>query len=491
MAVSYGGANYNTADSDLKKKLVDSRLKEQNDDSYRQSEIARTLQVIKDRQSQGLDVSAQQKYLNTNLGYQAPKPSVPTPGAALSNMTTPNVQAPRNNNAQVGSDIMNQLRELAQRQSQPFSYDPNNDPAYQAALQRARSNIEQGNAAAQAEMNRRGILNSTITSDRMGEISANEMGRVETDVLPQLMQAAYQRYQNEQAQQQQQFANLANMAQMYLNEDQRGIDNTFARADRTGYLPMDDSAQQYINAILQLKQQAESPGITAAERSQLSKQADTYRSVLASMGVDPNAFGSNVSFNQASAVPMMMSRTLQGQQFDNQLKQQQWENDFAKQQFAYQQARDQIKDRQFQQQFDEDVRRFGLQYGLNRQVQLGGLSIDQARLLLAQDDNARQWAALDYEMSMPSSSRSGLTANQVLQSIKSLYTDPVFQGEGLMQQKVGEQITQDPTKREQMFLNVVDSGLSDLETMQILNSLGMGKSEIDKYMKKYGATSGN
>lgn len=478
--IGNGGANYNTADGELRKKLVQNQMNIKNDPSYGQSEIARTLQVIKDRQAAGQDVSAQQKYLTSNLGYKAPSaPSAPSAssGAALSNNTvTPNT------NSQVSNELMNSIREMAQRQSQPFSYDPNSDPNYQAALQRARSNIDQGNSAAQAEMNRRGILNSTITSDRMGEIASNEMGRVETDVLPQLMQAAYQRYQNDQAQQQQQLSNLMNTAQMYINEDQRGIDNRNTTAGLTGYLPTTPEAQQYIDAILKLKQQAEAPGITAAGRKDLSTQADQYRALLANMGVNSASYGANVGYNQASQVPSMM-RTMQGQQLDLQKQQQQWDNNFSQDQFAYQKARDLIKDKQWQQQFDQDVKQAGLQYALSRQVQLGGLSIDQARLALSQDDNARQWAALDWDMTKPQSGGNrGLSANQVLQSMKSLYTDPIYDSS---QSKVGSEITKDPTKRESMFLNVVDSGLSDAETNQILNSLGFSKKEIDKYMKQY------
>lgn len=53
--------------------------------------------------------------------------------------------------------------------------------------------------------------------------------------------------------------------------------------------------------------------------------------------------------------------------------------------FNYQQARDQTKDQQWKQQFDEDVRRHGLEFGLQHQVQLGNLSARQAELALSRD----------------------------------------------------------------------------------------------------------
>ncbi len=175
-------------------------------------------------------------------------------------------------------------------------------------------------------------------------------------------------------------------------------------------------------------------------------------------------------------------------------QQQSFANNMALEQFAYQKARDAIADQQWKSVFDQNVREFGLNYALQQLAQQNDQAYRQAQLALSQDDNARQWAMLDYEMSNPptSGSSGGLTANQVLQSMQSLYTEPVYNTDEFGNQtKAGEQLTKDPAKREQMFLNVVDSGLSDAETNQILNSLGMTKQEIDKYMKKYGAASGN
>lgn len=447
---------------------------------------------------------------------------------------------------QEAQSLLDMMKSRATQQSREFSYDPQSDPAYQAALQRARSNIDAGNAQAQAEMNRRGILNSTITSDRMGEISANEMGRVETDVLPSLMQAAYQRYADQLAQDQQQFANLGALANTYLSEDQRAFanrvaeeqrsfDNRVTEAGLTGnYMPPE--AQGIINNILDLKRQAEQKGLTAAERANLSARADGYRAQLASMGIDPSFYGANVNSRQASQANPAL-RTLQGQQLDMSrqaanwgaaqsvwdatgrlvrpqsdwsgllrqvqngsapltmaAQQQAFANNMALEQFAYQKARDAIADQQWKSVFDQNVREFGLNYALQQLAQQNDQAYRQAQLALSQDDNARQWAMLDYEMSNPptSGSSGGLTANQVLQSMQNLYTEPVFVTDEFGNQtRTGSQITKDPTKREQMFLNVVDSNLSDAETNQILQSLGFTKEEIKKLREKDWGSSGN
>lgn len=487
-----GGVNYATADTATKKKIIQNQASIAKDEDYRQSEIQRALQTIAARQAAGKDTSDQQKYLNVNLGYKAPTPSPEAAKPVIPTPTSPPVPSAGAGNTQ--SELLELMKGLATREATPFSYDPNSDPAYQAALTRARANMAEGNSAALAEMNRRGILNSTITSDRMGEIASQEMGRVETDVLPSLMQAAYQRYMDQENMKNQQLANVGNVAQMYINEDQRGIDNTNTRAQMTGYLPGGEQAQQLVTQLMGIKQQAEAPGITAAERTKLSNQADGIRALLSQMGVDVSQYGANVNYSTANQVTPSI-RTLAGQQLDMARSDQAFNQQMTTEQFAYQKARDAISDKQWQAQFDESVRQHGLGYALQMLSENNQQAYRQASLALQQDDNARAWAQMDYNMSNPGSSEGGyrgLTANQVLQSMQGLYTDPVYAPDGLGgQEKIGSSITKDPAKREQMFLNVVDSGLTDAETNQILNSLGMSKSEIDKYMKKYGASSGN
>jgi hypothetical protein len=248
------------------------------------------------------------------------RPSVQSVAASMSPTAASTARPSYQQEAQSLYDMMKNRATQAPRE---FSYDPQSDPAYQAALQRARSNIDAGNSQAQAEMNRRGILNSTITSDRMGEISSNEMGRVETDVLPSLMQQAYQRFADQQAQEQQQFQNYASLYGMNVSEDQRGFDNKVTESGLTGnYMP--NGAQDIINNILQLKQQAEQKGLTAAERANLSARADGYRAQLSSMGIDPSFYASNVNSRQASQNNPAL-RTLQGQQVDLQRQGANWD----------------------------------------------------------------------------------------------------------------------------------------------------------------------
>lgn len=422
-----GGADYNQSDAEMKKKIAQNQLSI-NNPTIKNNEVTRALQVIKDRESQGLDTSAQNKYLTKNLGYN---PSAASPvkttstgiGAAAGAMaganTAKSVQTTQQPAQQNNSQVSQLLASMMSRVNQPtkeFSYDPNSDPAYQAALQRARANIDSGNSQVQAEMNRRGLLNSTITSDRMGEISANEMGRVEYETMPQLMNQAYQRYQNDLALDQQNFSNLGALAQMYSNEDQRGFDNTITEANLTGNYTSPE-AKALVQSLLGLKQQAETKGITAQERAGLSSQADGIRAQLQALGIDPAQFAATVNYNSASKVNPGV-RTLAGQQMDltnkqannnaamdwSQLSgqvltpQSDWSG-YARQiaaggnpltlngqQQSFNQQQQLFQNEMEQQQFNESVRQFGLEYAMrelqaNRSYQL---DLDQQALNEAQ-----------------------------------------------------------------------------------------------------------
>ncbi|TBL76257.1 hypothetical protein [Paenibacillus thalictri] len=57
---------------------------------------------------------------------------------------------------------------------QQFSYNADSDPQYQAALRNAQRNAQVAGQAAQEELNSRGILNSTVTSDRLVLNFAND-----------------------------------------------------------------------------------------------------------------------------------------------------------------------------------------------------------------------------------------------------------------------------------------------------------------------------
>ncbi|WP_339259606.1 hypothetical protein MKZ12_07330 [Paenibacillus sp. FSL R5-0713] len=511
-----GGANYNTGDQAMKLQIAQNQAKIGTDAGYRDNEISRALQVIQNRQAQGQDTSAQQKYLTTNLGYKPPGAAA-TPNPTAVNTPSTNTQM---TNTQQGMDLLSQMRAIANREQTPFSYDPNADPLYQAALKRAQANIDSGNSATQAELNRRGILNSTITSDRMSELAAQEMGRVETDVMPSLMQQAYQQYMDQEALKQQQFGNLGALSQSYLSEDQRQFGNRVTEGELTGnYMP--EGAQNAINSILQLKQQAETKGITAQERAKLSAQADGYRAQLLSMGIDPAAYASGVNYNTARTNNAGI-RTLGGQAMDlnnkqanlgaagaymdatgrvvtpqsdwsglarqasnpnapltmagqNQAFNQQQvgiDNQFRAEQFAYQKARDAVADSQWSQQFNQNATQFGLNYALQQLQQQDDSAYRNAMLSINQDENSRAWLGLQ---STPTAEYSGMSANQVLSALQSQYVDANGKFAA----------PKDTATKEQIYQQVAGYGLPAGQDDQILLSMGLTQKDIQDFDKKY------
>lgn len=74
-----------------------------------------------------------------------------------------------------------------------FSYDPTKDASYQSLQTLAQKNAKIASGDAMETMNDRGILNSTVTGDRLGQIEQTAQDAV-TAQVPALQQAAYGQY---------------------------------------------------------------------------------------------------------------------------------------------------------------------------------------------------------------------------------------------------------------------------------------------------------
>lgn len=74
-----------------------------------------------------------------------------------------------------------------------FNYDPNTDPSYAALKQSAATQSKVAQKQAMDTMNDRGILNSTVTSDRVAQIGQTAQDAV-TAQIPTLSNAAYAKY---------------------------------------------------------------------------------------------------------------------------------------------------------------------------------------------------------------------------------------------------------------------------------------------------------
>lgn len=111
----------------------------------------------------------------------------------------------------------------------PFSYDPESDPEYQAALRTAQSNAKQATGNAIASLNARGIDTSSVASDRAAQIEQQSLGQVTDQVLPQLASQAYTRWLNNEnmnyGREQDQLGNLLQLLGITNQQNQQYLDN--------------------------------------------------------------------------------------------------------------------------------------------------------------------------------------------------------------------------------------------------------------------------
>lgn len=106
-------------------------------------------------------------------------------------------------------------RDVLKRINAPFNYNPQKDPRYQALVKLAEIRGQAASRRALEELNSRGILNSTITAERLGQIQQAAEQENVLQFLPQMYEQALQLRQ-------QQIANLMNLLGAVQNQEQFG-----------------------------------------------------------------------------------------------------------------------------------------------------------------------------------------------------------------------------------------------------------------------------
>lgn len=284
-------------------------------------------------------------------------------------------------------DIIKQL--LNYNQNQP-AFDPYSSAGYAAAQAQAGRAAQASTRSAQEAYGSAGFGRSTGLGERVAGINNDSTEYLMTQVVPQLQA-------QEQARRQQEYNNQVTSLQQLMSQQgradnlvQQDFNNGITKAGLTGnYLPQ--GADQIISQILALKGQAETKGLASDARKGLSSQADTLRSQLAAMGVDPTAFGANVNRANAASASNIGTRTLAGQQMDENIRQydQNFERDVLvddrnfdrgvftedrgfnegvrqyNKNFEYTAGRDKVADAQWMKQFDEQVKQNGIGNALN------------------------------------------------------------------------------------------------------------------------------
>lgn len=212
-------------------------------------------------------------------------------------------------------DLFAKLEGLSNSQ---FSYDPNTDPAYQAQRDLAKLRAGDANRATMETMNDRGLLQSTVTNSQLDQ--NNQRAEQEAAAyIPQYREQAYGQFRDR-------LSNAANLLGIasnrgdtaYERDYQTGRDATgdaLNEAQLTGVYQSPEARQQ-IDALLELKRQAEAPEITAEQRAGLSKQADGIRSRLTTMGVDIAKLGANTNSSNANAAAGVQTLAAKNQEFN-------------------------------------------------------------------------------------------------------------------------------------------------------------------------------
>lgn len=377
-----------------------------------------------------------------------------------------------------------------------FSYDQNTDPAYQAALATAKSNITQSQADTNAFLRARGQGKSSYSDTVANSIASKEMGRVSTDVLPQLISQAYQRYSDN--------ANRdLQVQQGNYGVQQDNITNTMREAELTGdYLP--PAARQALQNLSDYKTQTEKnwQTMTPAQRVAARLEGDRLREAASNAGAQnvDSLFGADVkatntlsNFSQAARRTVAASAQDYAQEADKRdydrgvvvddrnFNRGNMESDrnYDRSVFESDRAYDQWRE-EFNQRVEQDGEQNALAWA-SRDLQKRGMD----------EDEAFRWAQLDYQTGQ-GGDYSGLSANQVLDRILPSFTEPIMStpGAGGTPEKIGEQLTKDPAKREELFIAIAEAGMPDAMTDQAWAVSGLSAKEIKALKEKYGL-SGN
>lgn len=447
---------------------------------------------------------------NPNLGAppstpQATKLTVPAPNptptkATATKLTVPKagpaVPAPPNTPTSSNSSFIdpNQFSDwqaknaanydyLDKLSKEKFSYDPESDPGYQAQRQLAQLRAGDATKNAMEAANEKGVFGSSVMTSQLGQIQQ----RAEQEAaayIPEYRNQAYGQFQDRLAA----AGNLLNQSRA-LRGDQ--FNEGITEGQLTGNYASSD-AKALENKIKALKQQAESPNITAAERAKISKEADGYRSQLQNMGYNTSQLGAGTSLANSM---LGGTRTLAGQAQDySQSADKRDFNEGVRQadrgfnesvrqadrgfnegvrqtdrNFEYTQGRDKVADKRWQDEFD----RIKVQDGIQNALAWASQNLNQST---ADDNSAYKWAGLDAELAAAAKQGekySGMSANDIVSNVRKNF-----------ETKNG-QLPTDTASREQMYMQIISAGLPSNQEDQALAAIGFTPDQIKSLDTKY------
>lgn len=245
-------------------------------------------------------------------------PTGPAPtatGAAAMAAPTVNSTSGRWNSNQSIPDYLGMTPDMIQKALGQVTtdsqyYDPEKDPVYQAMFQLGQNQSKKATANAMEVMNERGILNSTVASDRMGQINQSA-----SDAILGSIPGLAANFDNKQMANMQALQSLIGTVmqggqfQQTFAEDNRRFDKDFAleEAAVTGRY-MTPEAQESYNKVLDAKRIYANPNSTRAQKDAAKETAVVERQKLASAGYDISGLGADASIDTALRSGYYMGR---------------------------------------------------------------------------------------------------------------------------------------------------------------------------------------
>lgn len=404
----------------------------------------------------------------------------------------------------------------------PWKYNAAEDQSLQSAIRDADNKLLVNQKNTNAFLRSNGQGKSSYSETVANQLANQSAENIANTLVPQYEALAYQKNQDQ----------IGNLRNLYSDQYQQDVTRPLSEADRTGVY-QDAQTRDDLFQIMMYKAEAEAPGTTPERRAELNALANQRRASLDSRGVDSSQVGANVNSKNINTSGIGI-RTIQGQQLDLNADNQKFNQKLSTRQQDFTEGTTNAQltgympdgtrttaEQQRQltnlwtvaEQLGTIPNELADLYGIARGTQtqsakqlaaqitndIRGLDISQQNadtsrysaennVALSQDDNARQWAALDYEQSNPAASKyTGMTASQLLDNIKPLYQEPIYTVDKLGNQvDTGKtQLTKNPAKLTELFETVVDAGLSDTETKQVLLSLGFTMKDIESRIKQY------
>lgn len=213
----------------------------------------------------------------------------------LKTSKTNNNPPSRTNSGQTVQDFLGMTPDMIKKIMDGYTtgsqyYDPSKDPVYNSMFELSQKQADKAGLQAMEQMNDRGILNSTITSDRIGQIKQGA-----SDAVIGSIPGLANNFDNKQANNQNGLQNLLNSVlgagqfQQTFAEDNSRFDRNFAldEAAVTGRY-MSPESQSLLEAILNGKQNG-----GKVDQNAINK--------LAAAGVDVSGLGGNYNTALSSA----------------------------------------------------------------------------------------------------------------------------------------------------------------------------------------------